>query len=132
MIGNAAAALQGAPVTTLDVDFMFRATPANLAKLKRFAKGMKASIFRPYYPVSGMYRVIQDESAVQVDFLTTISGFRTFESLRKHSIEISIPGGSLRVATLPDILKSKRAAGRPKDRAAFAALEATIRATQAK
>ncbi len=32
MIGNAAA-LQGAPVTTVDVDFFFRRTPANLRKL---------------------------------------------------------------------------------------------------
>ena len=31
LVGNAAAALQGAPVTTLDFDFMFRKTPANLA-----------------------------------------------------------------------------------------------------
>jgi hypothetical protein len=29
MIGNAAAALQGAPVTTIDIDFLFRKTPAN-------------------------------------------------------------------------------------------------------
>jgi hypothetical protein len=27
LIGNAAAAIQGAPVTTVDFDFMFRATP---------------------------------------------------------------------------------------------------------
>ena len=30
MVGNAAAALHGAPVTTLDMDFMFRKTPVNL------------------------------------------------------------------------------------------------------
>ena len=28
MIGNAAAAIQGAPVTTVDIDFLFRRTPA--------------------------------------------------------------------------------------------------------
>ena len=33
LVGNAAAALQGAPVTTLDFDFMFRKTPVNLKKL---------------------------------------------------------------------------------------------------
>jgi hypothetical protein len=30
MVGNAAAALHGAPVTTLDIDFMFRKTPTNM------------------------------------------------------------------------------------------------------
>jgi len=30
LVGNAAAALQGAPVTTVDFDFMFRTTPVNL------------------------------------------------------------------------------------------------------
>ena len=33
LIGNAAAALQGAPVTTIDFDFMFRKTPRNLSDL---------------------------------------------------------------------------------------------------
>lgn len=37
LIGNAGAALQGAPVTTVDFDFLFRKTARNLAKLKAFA-----------------------------------------------------------------------------------------------
>ena len=39
LIGNAAAAMQGAPVTTVDFDFMFRPTPVNLAKLKSSPSG---------------------------------------------------------------------------------------------
>jgi hypothetical protein len=36
LIGNAAAALHGAPVTTLDFDFMFRETCANLGHSENY------------------------------------------------------------------------------------------------
>ncbi len=51
LIGNAGAAIHGAPVTTIDFDFMFRDTPDNMRKLKAVAKELKAVILRPYYPV---------------------------------------------------------------------------------
>ena len=60
LIGNAAAALQGAPVTTLDLDFMFRKTPANLRKLRGLADDLGATVLTPYYPVSELYRVARD------------------------------------------------------------------------
>ncbi len=40
LIGHAAAALQGAPVTTVDFDFLFRTTSRNLAKLKAVARDL--------------------------------------------------------------------------------------------
>jgi hypothetical protein len=43
LIGNAAAALQGAPVTTVDFDFLFRKTPRSRRKMKAFAKSIDAS-----------------------------------------------------------------------------------------
>jgi len=46
LIGNAAAAIQGAPVTTLDFDFMFCDTPTNMRKLKRVAVDLGATIMR--------------------------------------------------------------------------------------
>ena len=54
LIGNAAAALQGAPVTTVDFDFLFRRTPRNLRKLKGLARALDATILRPYYPASDL------------------------------------------------------------------------------
>src|SRR5439155_8535870 len=60
LIGNAAAALQGAPVTTVDFDFMFRKTPRNLRKLKTLATALGATVMRPYYPASDLYRVVRD------------------------------------------------------------------------
>ena len=58
LIGNAGAALQGAPVTTVDFDFLYRKTPRNLIKLKRVADALQAVILRPYYPASDLYRVV--------------------------------------------------------------------------
>ncbi len=59
LIGNAAAAIQAAPVTTIDFDFMFRDTPTNLRKLKTVAQRLPAMVMRPYYPVSKLYRMVR-------------------------------------------------------------------------
>jgi len=113
LIGNAAAALQGAPVTTVDFDFMFRKTPGNLRKLKAFARELGAMILRPYYPASDLFRVVSDDLGLQVDFLATIHGVRSFESLRSRAVAVKV--GSVAVAAPPGIVNSKRAAGRAKD-----------------
>jgi hypothetical protein len=126
LIGNAAAALQGAPVTTLDFDFMFRETPTTLRELKAFARELDAVILKPYYPVSDLFRVVSDGLGLQVDFLGTIHGVRSFESLRSRATVLRVGDSTLSVATLHDIVKSKRAAGRPKDYAVLAILEATL------
>jgi predicted nucleotidyltransferase len=117
LIGNAAAALQGAPVTTLDFDSFFRKTPTNLRKLKVFARELGATVMRPYHPASDMFRVVNDDIGLQVDFLVLIHGVRSFEALRKRAVRVPMGGASLLVAPLEDILKSKRAANRSKDRA---------------
>jgi predicted nucleotidyltransferase len=126
MIGNAAAALQGAPVTTLDLDFMFRPTPANLKKLKHFADCLEASILRPYYPVSKLYRVVNDERGFQVDFMSAIHGVRSFNSLRSRAARMEFAGRPVWVAGLADIIASKRATGRPRDLAVLEVLERTL------
>lgn len=74
LIGNAAAALHGAPVTTLDADFMFRETPTNLRKLKNVAREMKATLLRPYYPISKLYRMVNDDRGLQVDYMPVVHG----------------------------------------------------------
>lgn len=98
LIGNAAAAIQGAPVTTVDFDFMFRATPLNLGKLKKFAVRLDALILRPYYPASALYRVMNDDNGLQADFMPAIHGVKSFNSIRRRlSLPVSKRMNFLRV-----------------------------------
>ncbi|SPE55251.1 hypothetical protein SBV1_2110018 [Verrucomicrobia bacterium] len=127
LIGNAAAAIQGAPVTTLDFDFMFRPTATNLKKLKGFADDLQAVILRPYYPVSKLYRVVNDMRGLQVDFMPAIHGVKSFESLRSRAQQMDFGGRRVWVANLADIISSKRAAKRPQDLAVLGILERTLR-----
>jgi len=127
LIGNAAAAMQGAPVTTVDFDFMFRPTPVNLAKLKKFAKRLDAVILRPYYPMSQLYRVMNDDRGLQADFMPAIHGVKSFNSLRSRAEKIDFGGHALWIANLADIIASKRAAARPRDKAVLEILEKTLR-----
>lgn len=127
LIGNAAAAIHGAPVTTLDFDFMFRETKPNLAKLKKFVRHLDAVILRPYYPASKLYRVVNDDRGLQVDFMPVIHGVKSFNSLRSRAEPVILEGRSFWVAALEDIIASKRAAGRPRDQSVLEILEATLR-----
>lgn len=127
LIGNAAAALQGSPVTTVDLDFMFRSTARNLQKLRRLADDLDAMVMRPFYPASGLFRVVRDRDGLQLDFMTRIDGIRTFESLRSRASVVRIKTHELRVASLEDIIRSKAAANRPEDRAVLPILRRTAR-----
>jgi hypothetical protein len=126
LIGNAAAALQGAPVTTIDIDFLFRRTPANIRKLKAIAAELDAVLLRPYYPVSPLWRISRDSDGLQIDFMNEIDGVRSFEGLRKRSTAAHVSGASLLVAALADIIRSKKAAGRPQDLAVLPMLEKAL------
>ena len=129
LIGNAAAALQGAPVTTIDIDFLFCKTPANLKKLKAIAKALDATLLRPYYPISGLFRIFRDADALQIDFMSAIDGVHSFEGLRKRAMPVQLGNAEIRVASLTDIIKSKKAAGRPQDTAVLGVLEKTLEET---
>ena len=126
MVGNAAAALHGAPVTTLDIDFMFRKTPTNLKKLKAVAASLDAVILRPYYPASELFRMVNDDRGLQLDFMPRLHGIRSFESLRSRAESVTFGEHMLKIASLADIIKSKRATGRDRDLAVLDILQKTL------
>lgn len=127
LIGNAAAALQGSPVTTVDLDFMFRKTAGNLRKLRRIADDLDAVVLHPYYPASELYRVLRERDGLQLDFMAKVDGIRTFESLPSRAASTRFGRYDLKVASLADVIASKKAANRPQDRAILPILRKTLR-----
>lgn len=127
LIGNAAAALQGAPLTTVDLDFFIRRAPGNVRKLRRIADHLHAIVEQPYYPASNLYRLSRARDNLQLDFMMTISGIRSFEGVRARSSIVLFGRYPLRVASLEDIIRSKVAANRVEDRAVLPVLRRTVR-----
>ncbi len=125
LIGNMAAALHGAPVSTIDIDLFFRKTPRNMQKLKRVAGVLEAVILRPYYPVSALFRLHRERDGLQIDFMGHIDGVRSYESVRGRAGVFQVGDQKLLAASLDDIIRSKRAAGREKDLAVIGILEKT-------
>ncbi len=131
VIGNAGAALQGSPVTTMDIDFMFRKTATNLRKLKAVADELDAVVLRPYYPASELYRVVRDRDGLQLDFMAKVDGVRSFEALKGRATPVVFGDSTLLVASLADIIRSKQRAGRPQDLAVLPVLRRTLDEQQA-
>jgi hypothetical protein len=94
--------------------------------LERHHLDLQAVVFRPHDPASGLYRLSRDEDGLQLDFMTAVDGISSFEGLRERAQRISFGPTSVLVADLADIIKSKKAAGRPRDLAVIDILEKTL------
>jgi hypothetical protein len=101
------------------------ATPLLSRPLAAFAD---AVILRPYYPVSKLHPMVDDDTGLQADFMPVIHGVRSFASLKSRAESRTVGGFAVLVASLDDIIKSKKAAGRDRDRAVIPILEKTLRA----
>ncbi len=115
LIGNAAAALHDVPLTTQDIDLFIRDTKLNRAKVKALAKLLGGNASQPFLPISKMMRVTTPD--VVVDFVVQLTSGKKFESFRARSTRIKIGSVAMSVASLDDIIESKTAADRDKDRA---------------
>ena len=72
--------------------------------------------------------MVDDATGLQADFMPVIHGVRSFEGLRSRAVKRTIGGCVLLVASIDDIIASKRAAGRDRDLAVLPVLEKTRQA----
>ena len=127
VIGNTASMLNGAPVTTQDIDLLIRDTKPNRRKLARFVAEIGGSAPMPVSERSKVER-IEGRLAVPVEIhYDRISGGLTFSSLRSRAQIVAVGEEKLVVAALANVIRSKQAAGRPKDRAVLPILRDTLR-----
>jgi len=59
--------------------------------------------------------MVDATSGLQADFVRVIHGVRSIEGLRSRAIEHTIGTIRVKVASLPDVIASKKAAGRDRD-----------------
>jgi hypothetical protein len=55
--------------------------------------------------------------------MATVHGLRSYGGVKSRAISVDVGGEKFLVASLPDIIASKRAANRPRDRAVLDALQ---------
>lgn len=72
-----------------------------------------------------LYPLTREDDGLHVDFMATVHGLRSFEGVRDRATAMDLAGSTIRVASLADIIRSKRAAGRDRDRAVLGILEKT-------
>jgi hypothetical protein len=127
MIGNAAAAINGAPVTTLDIDFVVEKNPENYQKLAVIAQDLNCQFIELKLADDNyMYRLVHKEMPLVIDILFSLAGIKNIAVLKKNAMVLKFGGHPLRIAALADIIRSKKAANRPKDQATLPILELTL------
>lgn len=121
IVGLSAAALQGAPVVTEDVDLWIGRLddPKFSAALREVGGAYVAPTF--YTPP-----MLAGEGLELFDLVLSMSGLSTFDEEWANALDLTVGDVVTRVLPLTRILASKRAADRPKDRLVIPVLEDVV------
>ena len=125
IVGLSAAALQGAPVVTQDVDLWFRSLsdPGIERALKK--------VHGRYVPPTTQNPPMFAGDAVKLfDIVTTMDGLGEFDEEREHTIKLRLGRVKILVLKLERIIASKKAAGREKDKLVLKVLQDALKVIQ--
>ena len=119
LIGALAAGLQGFPRASYDADITPAQDPENLQRLAAALRDLEARIFTAQIPeglLAGgeIWNLIT--AAGRLDIAFRPSGTTGYDDLAQQAIHLTVYGDTLLAARLEDIIRSKEAADRPKDR----------------
>jgi predicted nucleotidyltransferase len=132
IIGGVAAVIHGSSRLTQDLDVVYQRSPQNLTRLVQalaeqspYLRGAPPGLpFQWSVATLGMGLNFTLETSVgPLDLLGEVTGGGSYEDLLEHTITVEIFGVRCRCLDLPALIRTKRAAGRPKDLEAIAELE---------
>jgi hypothetical protein len=124
VIGGIAARLLGSPTVTRDTDFCYERTPENLERLAAALRELGAKLRGVDEEVpflldaktlaAGDHFTFRTKAG-DFDVLGTPAGVEGFDELVQRAEPFDIDGITVLVASIDDLIRMKRAAGRAKD-----------------
>lgn len=138
LVGGLAAVVQGAPVTTMDVDIVHNRSSENIIKLLAFLKSIGAfhrrlddKVIEPTErDISGEGHALFSTRLGPLDVLAVIEEEKTYDDLIEHTVDVKFRGRTIKVLDLKMIIELKRTSRDPKDKQRLPILEETLRQLQ--
>lgn len=135
VVGATAAVLEGAPLTTFDLDVVVEPSPANRARLLAALLEVEAVYLdplqrgiRPTAERLDSHRMNLLETRLgRLDVMTSIAPGWGWSDLLPRSHTIGLGDLEVRILDLAAVIESKEATDRDKDRAALPQLRETVR-----
>lgn len=140
LVGGFAAVIHGSPYITTDLDIVPQLEAANLGRLSQALRDLHARVWTSSEPeglafehdATSLARVetwnlITDHGRLDITFRP--SGTAGFDDLARDAVRLTILGIEVSVASLADVIRSKEAAGRDKDRLVLPTLRQLLEET---
>lgn len=127
VVGLSAAALQGAPAVTQDIDLWFHdLTDPGIKNALRRVGGVYVA------PTGSTPPMFAGPAVALFDIVVSMHGLESFAQEAKRAVIVELDGVRVRVLPLERIIVSKQATNRPKDRAILPVLEDAARTIRAR
>lgn len=135
VVGGIAAVLHGSPLATVDADIVPKPDLENLERLGEALRDLQARIrtrddprgveFDPHPALLSSVKILNLTTRCgDLDLTFEPAAVGTFDDLLGEAVRFDLDTVTVNAASLEAVIRSKRAADRPRDRAALPVLEA--------
>ncbi len=137
LVGGFASVVYGSSMVTRDLDICTLITSEEIEKLRQCLKDFhpkhrmtpkKLSFLEFPAELKGVNNIYLETDLGVLDVISQVTGVGTYGQIKSRSIEIALYGKKCKLISLDDLITSKKAMGRDKDKAVVKELEAVRKA----